>query len=148
MKLVAISKDGNPETPLGPLPPMARDILEETASLYKTEGYAKPWVGYIAVEDDRCVGFCAFKSQPADGAVEIAYAAMPDCEGSGVATRMARRLIAMAREREPDIILRAQTLPQEGASTAVLRKCGFACAGEADHPEDGRVWEWRLAPAV
>ena len=35
-------------------------------------------------------------------------------------------------------------VPQESASTAILRKQGFAFEGEVEHPDDGRVWQWIL----
>ena len=145
IELIAIAKNGEPETPVGPLPEFAREILEQTASLYAAEGYAKPWVGYLAREDGACIGFCAFKTPPEDGAVEIAYATMPGHEGKGVATRMAAAVIEIARDERPKITIRAQTLPEENASTAILKKLGFALVGDVTHPEDGLVWEWRLA---
>ncbi|MBZ0165354.1 MAG: hypothetical protein K8I00_01010 [Candidatus Omnitrophica bacterium] len=33
-------------------------------------------------------------------------------------------------------------------SIAILKKLGFQYAGERDHPEDGRVWEWHLQNEV
>jgi hypothetical protein len=38
----------------------------------------------------------------------------------------------------------AHTLPQAGASTSILKRLGFECLGELQHPEDGPVWKWRL----
>lgn len=144
MQLIVISNTGEPEAPIGALPVMAHDILRQTASLYRSAGYVKPWVGYLAIKDRACVGFCAFKSPPRDGAVEIAYATMPEHEGCGIATSMAHMLIERARQERPDIVLRAQTLPEKNASTAILLKLGFRNMGTVKHPEDGLVWEWRL----
>ncbi len=144
MKLIAINKAGEPETPIKQLPEMARDILQQTASLYSSTGYAKPWIGYFAHANNECIGFCAFKSPPKDNAVEIAYATMAGHEGFGIATNMARLLIDIARRDAPKIAIRAQTLPEENASTTILRKLGFQLIGEVIHTEDGRVWEWRL----
>lgn len=42
------------------------------------------------------------------------------------------------------VLIAAQTLPQESASTTILRRLGFALVGTVDHPEDGPVWEWQL----
>ena len=36
----------------------------------------------------------------------------------------------------------AQTLPEENASTSVLKKLGFKFLGEIEHQEDGLVWDW------
>jgi RimJ/RimL family protein N-acetyltransferase len=38
----------------------------------------------------------------------------------------------------------AHTLPQENPSTGVLRRNGFVRDGEAEDPDEGTVWRWRL----
>lgn len=55
---------------------------------------------------------------------------------------MARELVCMARQADPDLTVFAQTLPEEDASTAILRKLGFTLVGLVNQPEDGPVWEW------
>ena len=45
------------------------------------------------------------------------------------------------------MVVAAQTLREEGASTRILKKLGFEFWGEILHPEDGPVWEWRRAPS-
>ncbi|MGE0802326.1 MAG: hypothetical protein AB7G13_28190 [Lautropia sp.] len=42
----------------------------------------------------------------------------------------------------------AHTLAARNASNAVLRKAGFAFAGELPNPEEGAVWRWRLPKAA
>jgi [ribosomal protein S5]-alanine N-acetyltransferase len=123
---------------------LAEDIMQATAQMYAKHGYTPPWMGYLAVENGRCVGTCAFKGPPQNNRVEIAYFTFPEEEGRGVATCMAHTLIAIATQAFPAITLAAQTLPEENASTAVLRKHGFQLISELEHPEDGRVWEWQL----
>jgi RimJ/RimL family protein N-acetyltransferase len=118
------------------------EVMAATAQNYARAGYCPPWIGYLAFEDHTCVGACGFKTLPVAGAVEIAYFTFPDHEGRGVATRMAQALIALARQSAPAITLRAQTLPAENASTAILKKLGFVCTGTVTHPEDGPVWDW------
>ena len=145
MRLIAIGNDAKPEEPVSQLPAMAADIIEQTVSLYKSAGYQKPWIGYLAIVDGAVIGFCAFKPAPKGGEVEIAYATMPEHEGRGVATAMARDLIRIAGATAPDIAITAQTLPEENASTAILKKLGFRQRGEVQHPEDGLVWDWELA---
>jgi RimJ/RimL family protein N-acetyltransferase len=78
--------------------------------------------------------------------VEIAYFTFPDHEGLGIATAMARELIRIARAALPDVVVTAQTLPEENASTHILRKLGFAQAGIAHDDDAGEVWEWHLHP--
>ena len=65
-------------------------------------------------------------------------------EGRGHATQTARALIAIARQAGPTLLIAAQTLSEENASTTILRKPGFRLLGSVHHPEDGEIWEWRL----
>ncbi|MEQ1929749.1 MAG: GNAT family N-acetyltransferase [Parvularculaceae bacterium] len=145
MKLIALSPLGAPLTPITDLPRAIEDVLDQTRSLYERERYEAPWISYVGVEGDRAVGLGAFKSAPREGRVEIAYMTAPQHEGRGVATAIARELIALARRADPQIDILAQTLREENASVAILRKLGFDLTGDVLHPEDGWVWEWRLA---
>jgi RimJ/RimL family protein N-acetyltransferase len=90
------------------------------------------------------VGTCAFKGPPADGQVEIAYFTYPGFEGRGIATLAAARLVELALSAHPSLQVVAQTLPQENASTSILRSLGFKLGGAVYHPEDGTVWNWFL----
>lgn len=145
MELIAILDDGVPERDDLDLPPVAVEVLEGTAALYQATGFSPPWIGYLAFEDGVCVGTCAFKERPDARGAEIAYFTFPGHEGRGVATRMAHELIVLAARTAPGLPLRAQTLPEENASTAVLRKLAFTLIGPVEHPEDGIVWEWQRA---
>jgi RimJ/RimL family protein N-acetyltransferase len=144
MDLVVITDQAQPQTPIAGLPDLAHDVMQAFAQLYRDVGYQPPWVGYLVLEDDVCIGTCAFKSPPRAGEVEIAYFTFPEHEGRGFATRMAARLVQIARAALPGVVVVAQTLPEDNASTAVLRKIGFAFTDERQHPTDGLVWEWRL----
>ena len=126
---------------------MAANIVGATTQLYASVGYEPPWIGYLAFEDDTCVGACGFKSPPQNNRVEIAYFTFPNHESRGVATQMASELIRLAREKLPAVTVAAQTLPEENASTSVLKKLRFHLAGTLEHPEDGQVWEWQLSDA-
>lgn len=148
MELVAITISGAPARPVPELPDAAREALAGTAMLYRETGFEPPWIGYLAIVNGVCVGTCAFKCAPRDGCAELAYFTFPGYEGRGLATGMCQELIALARTAEPDLTITAQTLPERNASTRVLEKCGFRCAAELDHPEDGRIWEWRLDPGA
>jgi RimJ/RimL family protein N-acetyltransferase len=145
LELIAITENGELSQPISSLPDMVSGIIDATTALYVLVGYQPPWLGYLAFEDDNCVGACGFKSPPQDSRVEIAYFTFPGHESRGVATRMASELISLARASAPGVIVRAQTLPEEGASTSILRKLGFRLMGALEHPEDGLVWEWQLA---
>jgi [ribosomal protein S5]-alanine N-acetyltransferase len=119
-------------------------VVEMTVRHFEKIGFVPPWVGYVAVENSLPVGTCAFKSPPVDGRVEIAYGTMPGFEGRGIATAMARELVRIAQQENESLTIFAQTLPEENASTAILKKLGFRLIGSVEHPEDGTVWEWEL----
>lgn len=144
MKLVKISASGAATEPIGQLPAVAADIGPAYVALYGNLGFVDPWLGYFALVDNVCIGTCGFKGPPKDNRVEIAYFTFPEHEGRGHATAMARALVRMGREADAGVTIAAQTLPSEGASTAILKKLGFALTSTVNHPEDGEVWEWRL----
>lgn len=148
VRLVPIDRDGQPRDYRGSLPHVAREVLTATAQLYASTGFVEPWVSYLAVVDDRAAGTCAFKAPPLHARVEIAYFTFPDLEGQGLATAMAAELVAIARRHRPRIVVAAQTLPERNASHRVLEKLGFRHVATIEHPEDGTVWEWQLAPGA
>ena len=147
MELIAITENGDLAKPMPSMPVMAAEVVEATTQLYGSVGYEPPWTGYLAFEDDTCVGACGFKSPPQNNRVEIAYFTFPGHESRGMATQMASELIRLAREKMPALTVAAQTLPEENASTSVLKKLRFRLVGALEHPEDGRVWEWQLSDA-
>jgi quercetin dioxygenase-like cupin family protein len=143
IRLVEIGMDGRPVEDL-PLPDVACSVCEATAAAYRNTGFVRPWIGYLALQEGQVVGTCAFKTPPQAGRVEIAYFTFPGHEGKGIATRMARLLIRLAQDTDSSIGILAQTLPQENASTAVLRKLSFNRVGTAHDEEVGEVWEWQM----
>ena len=145
--LVPILRDGRTADPVADLSALPEDVLSSTAALYAARGYQPPFIGYLAVAAGRAVGTCAFPAPPRGARVEIAYFTFPGAEGRGIATEMARRLVALARAALPEITVYAHTRPGPGASATILARLGFGCAGVVDHPEDGPVWEWLLPPA-
>jgi RimJ/RimL family protein N-acetyltransferase len=143
LHLIPVEQNGR-SVPCAAADEFLRTCCEMTASHYQRVGFQPPWIGYLAQEHDRIVGVCGFKGAPLDGCVEIAYGAVPGQEGRGVATQMARKLVEIARRTQPDVVVTAQTLPHESASTSILKKLGFRFIGTVNHPEDGDVWEWWL----
>ena len=141
MRLIPINQTGQPAAAIE-LPEIAAIIADQTIDLYKRVGFLPPWVGYYAEEEGRMIGACGFKAPPQNGRVEIAYFTLPEFEGQGVATDMARQLIRIADETDPALIIAARTLQDNDASMAVLRKLGFIKIGIVQDPEDGDVWEW------
>jgi ribosomal-protein-alanine N-acetyltransferase len=143
MKLIAIAVSGEPVQTIPGLPDLATQVGLAYRQLYLAVGFAQPWIGYLAQENDICVGSCGFKGPPVNKRVEIAYFAFPEYEGRGFATQMAGELLRIASEADAEVITTAQTLPRESASTAILKKLGFVLIGTVNHPEDGEVWEWQ-----
>lgn len=144
LTLLPINRDGAVAVLLEELPDIARDACSSCRLIYDTAGYRPPWIGYLVQAGNNFVGACAFKGPPVQQRVEIAYFTFPDYEGAGLATAMVRELVAIAAGLEAGIEVIAQTLPEENASNAVLKKLGFQCRGPVRHPEDGLVWEWAL----
>jgi RimJ/RimL family protein N-acetyltransferase len=146
IRLIQIDRSGTPAEDIGPLPEVAQQPCAQTSKLYQRVGFHRPWIGYLVLQDAKVVGTCAFTAPPREDKVEIAYFTFPEFEGHGIATAMARELIVIARAAVPAIIVTAHTLPQRNASNSILEKLGFEFISTIDHPEDGKVWEWHLAP--
>jgi ribosomal-protein-alanine N-acetyltransferase len=145
LELIAITENGELAKPVSSAPQVAAEVVEAMKQLYRAVGYEPPWIGYLAIENDTCVGTCGFKSPPQNNRVEIAYFTFPGHESRGVATRMASELIRLALDKMPAVTVAAQTLPEENASTSVLQKLRFRLVGTVEHPEDGLVWEWQFS---
>lgn len=146
MNLIQIPRDGSVKLSDAALPDVAMSVIAPTVQMYERRGYVEPWVGYLAIEEGRCVGACGFTSPPVRGVAEIAYFTFPDFERRGMATRMAQRLISIAQECDPSVKIVAHTLTEKNASNHILKKLGFAFTGTVDHPEDGKIWEWSYEP--
>jgi RimJ/RimL family protein N-acetyltransferase len=121
---------------------LVKELGQALQKMYQIVGYQPPWIGYQALDNDRVIGSCSFKSAPVAGRVEIAYFTFPEYEGQGYATQMAGMLLEIAHKEDPRVIVTAQTLPIKNASTSILKKLGFEYVREVMHPEDGLVWEW------
>lgn len=146
MELIPITKYGKPDKEIENLHPIAESVLTATVELYKTANYELPWVGYFVLDDlGECIGTCAFKSPPLNNTVEIAYFAFPEYGGREYESRMANNLVHIALKAKPGIKVIAQTLPEENASTSILKKAGFIFDKEVSYPEDGLIWEWKFA---
>ena len=144
MQLVPIARTGMTSAPLPGAAEVVKQVIEATVALYERRGYQPPWIGYLAMEGQEVVGGCGFAGPPSTGEVEIAYFTFPGNEGRSIATRMAGKLLELTRAASARAGTRyiAHTLPQEGPSTAILKKLGFQLEGAVQHPEDGLVWKW------
>ena len=149
IQLIAIDEQGYPAEGVGRLDEVAKQVCKATLSLYRSAGYAPPWIGYLVTHDQRLVGACAFKSMPAAcGSIEIGYLTFPSFEVKGIATEMVRELLRIARNAQPPqqspLTILARTENEENASNAILRKFGFQFAGERSDTDGVSLWQWEL----
>ena len=127
--------DGWPEFPEG---------IEYTLDkLLERPDQADWWLHLFLDVTDQLVGSGGYVGPPDDGVVEIGYEIAPEFRNRGYATAAARALVAKALADPSVHTVLAHTLPADSASTAVLRKVGFQCTGEAIDPEEGTVWRWQ-----
>lgn len=124
------------------LPDAVREGCVAHAAHYRSAGFEPPWIGYVAGIAGCAVGGGAFIAAPKGGRVEIAYYTVPTEQGRGYATATAQALLDIARRADPALRVIAHTLPEQNASTAILRKLGFTVIGMANDADAGRVWEW------
>jgi len=109
---------------------------------YPKIGFNKPWVGYLAFNNNQVVGTSGFIGQPEDGKVEIAYWTFKEFEGYGIASFVCKQLITIAKATDLDIIITAKTAPEHNASTKVLRNNGFTFTKIIQDDEIGDAWFW------
>jgi RimJ/RimL family protein N-acetyltransferase len=128
-----------------------RQVSPEWLRLLDHSLPSDPWIhGFVIVLRDggKRIGQCGFAGPPgSDGIVEIAYGVDAEYRAKGYATEAAMGLVQFALEDPRVRAVRAHTLPEENASTRVLRKCGFVQIGESIDHEVGAVWEWERRPS-
>jgi RimJ/RimL family protein N-acetyltransferase len=113
-----------------------------------TAGMAPEWFSHLIVDPDAAevVGLGGYTGPPEEGVVEVGYSVAPARRGRGHASAATQAWIASARERGVTRVI-AHTLAEEGPSTAVLRRCGFARVAELEDPDDGPLWRWEVSAA-
>jgi len=131
---------------LGTCVKLISTVAQQTREMRGAAPAQPPWCGYLAIQaDGLIVGTCAFKAPPnAAGEVEIAYFTFPPYEHRGIATAMASDLVKTAWEAPNVRQVMAHTLPEENASTHILKHLQFRCLGTIQDPEDGPIWRWAL----
>ena len=123
----------------GLAPPEIVDLLRGVAS---EVGGEAAWMMVVdGAKGPEGVGMISIKERDAKGRWDIGYGVAPAREGRGHATAAVAALKAMAQAQDARG-LTAETLPDSGASAQVLRRNGFVCIGQFDHPEDGMVDQW------
>ncbi len=112
-------------------------------------GMPPEWFSHLIVDADEevVVGIGGFTGPPSDGAVEIGYSVAPAHRRRGHATNAVRWWLDHAA-RHGVTVVRAHTLAEENASTAVLEKLGFRRVAVLEDPEVGSTWRWERSPAA
>ena len=147
--LVPCGEDGLPCAPdAAAIPDALAAICRASADHQRRVGYEPPWTGYLLARDGEYLGGGAFVAPPAAGRVEIAYFTLPAHEGRGFGRTTAALLVDIARRADPSLVLWAKTLPEENASTAILRALGFRHAGSTTDHEIGEAWAWLCQPGI
>lgn len=105
------------------------------------------WYSWYAIERDAepaptLVAAGGYFGPPADGEVEIGYSVIPEAQRRGIATEMARALVARAFDEPLVRSVRAHTYDSNPVSIRVLERCGFRRVGPGESPESVR---FRLA---
>lgn len=123
--------------------PDCNENLQAAIDYFNKIGHHPPWIGYYARLDGEFVGSAAYKGQPIDGKVEIAYGTFERFKQQGIGTQIAQKLIELALSSDPLVEITARTLPENNFSTRILEKSGFKWIGTIDDKDDGEVWEWK-----
>lgn len=129
-----------------PLPagwPQFPEAFEFTLNTLTEHPEQGEWWMHLFFDGTRLVGSGGFVGPPDDGVVEIGYEVAPEFRGRGYATGAARAMVDKAVAAGVHTVI-AHTMPDENPSTGVLRKVGFAFAGETSDPDEGTVWRWEL----
>lgn len=91
-------------------------------------GYA-PWAVEHIENGGRLIGHLGLRHLPEIGETELAYLLEPPAWGQGFATEGGRAAIDFARDRLGLSYLVALAIPDNTASIAVMRRCGFDLEG-------------------
>ena len=90
----------------------------------------------------RCRGLGRDRAAAPEAPAELGYAVAPERRGRGIAAAVVGELVVRARAAGVSLVV-ARTLTEESASTTVLRRRGFARAGDAV-VGGTTVWRWEL----
>ena len=92
----------------------------------------------VLKENDHIIGSIDFKYIPKDGMTEVGYGLNPAYEGCGYMTEALGAFLRFGKGLGIKTV-RADTLPENVRSQAVLKRCGFSYL----HEENGRLW-WEV----
>jgi len=141
MQLIPI-KEHLEENPEFSIHPDCQESIYMCIDFYKKVGFNPPWICYYVQLDDKLVAAAAFKGQPVNNKVEIAYGTFPQYQKQGIGTQIAQMLVQLSLQTDPSVRITAQTLKEENYSVRILRKNNFKLIGTAIDEDEGEVWEW------
>jgi ribosomal-protein-alanine N-acetyltransferase len=119
-----------------------QDSLYMCIDFYKKVGFNPPWICYYVQSEGHLVAAAAFKGQPVNNKVEIAYGTFPRYQHKGIGTQIAKALVELSLKTDPSVRITAQTLQEENYSVRILRNNNFKLIGTAMDEDEGEVWEW------
>lgn len=122
--------------------PLCQDTIYMTIDFYKRIGFVPPCIGYYVEENGDLVGSAAFKGQPVNETIEIAYGTIEQYRKKGFGTAICKLLADLLLKTDPSVKITARTLPEENFSVKILKKNNFVFTGTVNDPGDGAVWEW------
>ena len=123
--------------------PDANQTLDMSIAYFRKIGFNPPWIGYYVKKGDHLVGSAAFKGQPVNKKVEIAYGTFERFRQQGIGTDICRLLVELSLQTDPSVEITARTFAQRNYSARILEKNGFELLGTVIDEDDGEVWEWR-----
>lgn len=125
----------------------AREAMPPSYEFLKSHPSAYGWWTYLFIHtaDNKLIGLGGFKGVPDDsGMVELGYSIAPAYREQGLATEASRGMLDYAFSHREIRMVDAHTLPQQNASTRVLKKIGMQYVDTVIDPTDGEIWHWRL----
>ncbi|MCI0765560.1 GNAT family N-acetyltransferase [Bacillus sp. TL12] len=115
--------------------PDYKDILSWIAEGLRKNPEQSKWSGLIIhKEDNVIIGDMGCKGAPDSmGTVEIGYSIVPEYQGNGYATEMAKAFVEWLQQTNEVQIIKADCFKSNIASSKVLEKTGFKCVLEEQH---------------
>lgn len=93
-------------------------------------------------KDSTVVGACGFKSEPANGCVEIGYGVAPSCRKQGIATAAVSELVRLAFASSEANAVLAQVNADNVGSTRVVQSLGFDAHGTVIDDDGEPLVQW------
>ncbi|MGF1743284.1 GNAT family N-acetyltransferase [Vibrio profundum] len=124
----------------GSIPP--KHVLQRSHD-HVESSKAEIWsLPYMMLLNENVVGFCGFKDEPRNHAVEIGYNVSPEQQGKGFAKVAVHQLCKIAFDSGSVQQVVALVSPTNLASLNVVKANSFICEGvvEGDDNEDLQMW--------